>query len=326
MIFPSHKQNIFTLIFSKYKGKIRCPSFLWQIWAAALLCLWGLGGTPAWGAAHLKAQEEAALFSLADLGGVEMSTKTVTVEVYVSPHLELNACRRILPLAWERVQQFYARLGVNLVQAPGQPEPGTLAPTQRLRVELLPHKEWLNRSFKAFNVAPPFRLRFLQVCRDKCAFAHLPLSTIHISFKRFEETELRTATKKAGQNREWLANLLIHELGHLMGLYHTDEFANDHIPEVLPDKSPNFMSQKIAFKPRLGFVEQQKLLVHSYLAKGKVYRQYEQVDFDPLRYLEMVKVHNGFKEPLPQVTKMAQQVRKKGKVKTFDDDDEDDDE
>jgi len=289
-----------------------------------LLCLWGLAGSPAWGATHLKAQEEAALFSLADLDAVDLSTKTVTVELYVSPHPELNACRRMLPQAWERVVRFYARLGVNLVQAPAQTQPGGLAPARRLRVELLPHKEWLNRSFKAFNVAPPFRLRFLQVCRDKCAFAHLPLSTIHISFKRFEETELRSSPGKAGQNhRDWLANLIIHELGHLMGLYHAHEFANDKIPEVLPDKTPNFMSQKIAFKPQLGFVEQQKRLVHSYLSQGKVFRQYEQVDFDPLRYLELVKVHNGFKEHLPKVAKIAQKV-KKGKAKTFDDDDEDD--
>ena len=50
------------------------------------------------------------------------------------------------------------------------------------------------------------------------------------------------------------------------------------------------------------------------------------MDFDPLRYLELVKLHNDFHEPLPKVGKMAQKV-KKGKIKTFDgeDDDEDDD-
>lgn len=276
------------------------------------------------GAAQLSAQEEAALFSLADLGPVDLSPKTVHVEVFVSPNPELNACRRMLSRAWEQVQQFYARMGVNPVQAPAAPEPGKLAPAQRLRVELLPHKEWLNRSFKAFNVEPPFRLRFLQVCRDKCAFAHLPLSIIHISFKRFEETELSGAPRSKGETRDWLANLLIHELGHLMGLYHAHEFTNDKIPETLPDKTPNFMSQKIAFKPRLGFAERQKLLVHSYLSKGKVYRQYEQVDFDPLRYLELVKIHNGFKERAPQRTKTAADTKSKGGPRTFDDDDEDD--
>ncbi|MBM4294706.1 MAG: hypothetical protein FJ126_07380 [Deltaproteobacteria bacterium] len=324
MMFSSRKHYIFTLIFRKNKGKNRGSGWFGHFCLIALLGLGGLGGAPALGAANLSPQEEAALFSLADLGPVDLSPKTVTVEVFVSPNSELDACRRMLPLAWERVQQFYARMGVNLVYAEGRPEPGALARTQRLRVELLPHKEWLNRSFKAFNVEPPFRLRFLQVCRDKCAFAHLPLSIIHISFKRFEETELKDSPGKTGQNRDWLANLLVHELGHLMGLYHTDEFTNDKIPEVLPDKTPNFMSQRIAFKSRLGFVERQKLMVHSYLSQGKVYRQYEQVDFDPLRYLEKVRVHNGFRERAPQKTKTAPDAKGRSQPRTFDDDDEDD--
>ena len=100
---------------------------------------------------------------------------------------ELADCRRMLAQVWEQVRQFYARMGVNLVEVSGQAQPGPLAPAKRLRIELLPDRQWLNQSFKAFDVAPPFQLRFLQVCLDKCAFAHLQLSTIHVSFKRFQE-------------------------------------------------------------------------------------------------------------------------------------------
>ena len=279
-----------------------------QTWAAGPLLLLILGLLVAGAVAKdLTPQEEAALFSLADLGQVDLSPKEVVVELYVSPDAELSACRRMMPLAWERVQQFYARLGVNLRLETAGAAPGPLTPARRLRVELLPHKEWLTKSLKAFDVAPPFRLRFLQVCKDKCAFAHLPLSTLHISFKRFQETELSPDPGKARQNRDWLANLLIHELGHLMGLYHAHEFTNDPIPVSLPpDRTPNFMSHRIALKSDLGFVEHQRLLVHSYLGGGKVFQQYRQVDFDPLRYLELVKRHNGYREPLPQVAKMDQ--------------------
>jgi hypothetical protein len=67
-------------------------------------------------------------------------------------------------------------------------------------------------------------------------------------------------------------------------------------------------------------------MVHSYLSGGKVFQQYQQVNLDPLRYLELVKRYNGFQEPLPaKATKMAHRVKKSGKIKTFDDNDDEDD-
>jgi hypothetical protein len=241
-------------------------------------------------------QGKAALFSYQDLGPVDLSPKKLAVEVYISPSPELAACRRLLAQVQDQVQQFYARLGVDLVFIPGGPNPGPLAPARRLRIELLSDKEWLDKSFKAFGIAPPFKLHFLQVCRDKCAFAHLPLSTTHISFTRFEQAQLSPDPRDEPLNRNWLANLLCHELGHLLGLYHADEFANDPIPVRGPSGTPNFMSQEIAFQKTMGFVEFQRLLIHSYLGHGKVYRQYQAVNFDPLRYIELVKAANNYQE------------------------------
>jgi hypothetical protein len=295
-----------------------------RLLALALLLLTALAVPGS--ARALTPQEERALFSFGDLGPVDLSTKKLTVEVYISPAPELTDCRRLFPLVWQQVQAFYARMGVLMEEVTGGPEPGPLAPARRLRVEFLSDKEWLGRSFKAFHVSFPFRLRFLQVCKDKCAFAHLNLSTVHISFKRFQKAQLSERPEEADLNRGWLANLMVHELGHLLGLYHAHEFVNDPVALGLTDNgAPNFMSQNIAFKASLGFGEFQKRLVHSYLGLGKVYRQYQEVDFDPLRYLELVKSVNGFKEPLARVAKTAGRVGKKGKAKTFDGDDDDDD-
>lgn len=295
------------------------------VWGTTLILSLLLAVAGVASAKDLPPQEEMALFSHGDLGKVDLSPKKVELEIFVSPSPELAACRRMIAQVQDQIQQFYHRLGVYLVYVPAGPIPGPLAPAQRLRMELLSDKEWLDKSFKAFEVAPPLRLRFLQVCRDKCGYSHLPLSTTHISFKRFEQAQFSPDLKDEFLNRNWLANLLIHELGHLLGLYHAHEFTNDPIPVRLPDRTPNFMSQKIAFKRTMGFVEFQRLLIHSYLSKGKVFQQYQAVNFDPLRYLELVKAANNYREPLPKVNKMAQRVMKGNSPKTFDDEEEEED-
>ncbi len=242
--------------------------------------------------------EEAALYSLKDLGPLNYAPKTLTVEVYTASVDELRPFLRMFPAVWGKVEEFYRRLGITLLHVPGTPRPGMLVPAQRLRLEALPFREWLARSYQAFNVAPPFRLSFLSVCQNKYAFAHLPLSVVHFSYRRFQEAVLSNEPGGARLNQHWLANVIIHELGHLMGLYHAHEFLNDPVEEFLPDgKTPNFMSHYLTHKGELGFVPWQQAVVHSYLGKGKIYEQYRRVDFDPLRYLELVKQHNGFREP-----------------------------
>jgi len=288
-------------------------SFLWLVFPASILAETEDSG--------LDPQSEAALYALSGLGPVDLNPKTVQVEVYVSPDLEMQGFLRLLPEVWPRVQRFYRRLDVNLVQTPGRGAPGALTPARHLRLEVLPHQQWLQRSFQAFKVAPPFRFRFLKVCEDKYAFAHLPLSVIHFSFGHFNRDILSSEPGAEPQNRQWLANLLSHELGHLLGLYHAHEFVNDPIPEMLPDgKTPNFMSHHLAEAGELGFVGFQKLLVHSYLSQGKVYQQYRQVEFDPLRYLELIKRHNGFREPNPH--KKAPRVESQACQGLEDDEDE----
>jgi hypothetical protein len=238
------------------------------------------------------------LFSLADLGPVDLSPKRVLVEVYVSPYPELTPFHRLFPQAWQRVANFYARMGILLEKVSGTASPKSLSPTKRLRLEVLTHKEWLDRTLKAFQVAPRFRPRFMLVCQDKYAFAHLNLSTIHIDFKHFQCDICSTQLGEAKKNPERLAHLIIHELGHLFGLYHAHEFVNDPIPEYQPDgKTPNFMSHYLAESGELGFVEFQRRLVHSYLSGGQVFQQYRYVDSDPLRYLELLKQHNNYQEP-----------------------------
>lgn len=282
-------------------------------------------GLKAASSANLSYQEEAALFSLTDLEPLDLSPKTVAVEVYVSPAPELRPFQQLLPQIWPRVQDFYAQMGVLLKLVPGQARSEPLNPRTRVRLEALTHKEWLARTYQAFKVEPPFRFRFLKVCQDKYAFAHLHLSTIHLDARRFQEEICGEGGKRTLQIRNF-AHLLIHELGHLFGLYHAHEFINDPIPEFLPDgRTPNFMSQHLVDYKEVGFTDWQRRLVHSFLSGGKVFQQYRQVDFDSLRYLELIKVHNRYLEPLPKNAGLPLKPLAFGDYEDEEDEDDDDD-
>ena len=115
----------------------------------------------------------------------------------------------------------------------------------------------------------------------------------------------------------------------MLGLYHSFEFTDDPVAvEARATKTPNFMSFDIAFKSSLGFVDFQKRLIHSYLGGGRVFQQYQQVNFDALNYLDLVKRYNGYQESPPIKTAKAGKISlrvKSDKIKTFDDDDEEDD-
>ena len=280
------------------KSKVMWKKFFLGSFLGLLFLLLSVMGARVMSAEPLSPSQEAELFSLANLGPLDLSPKRVIVEIYASPYPELGSFHNLLQQAWPAVQAFYAKMGVLLEMVPGQAAPGNLSAGKRLRLEALTHDEWLDRTFKAFQVEPPFRTRFTKVCRDKYAFAHLHLSTVHLDFRHFENDICSNGPREARYNPQKLANLIIHELGHLFGLYHANEFVNDPVSELLPDgKTPNFMSQQLTQPRGLGFVEFQKRLVHSYLGGGKVFQQYRQVDFDPLRYLELLKLHNNYQEP-----------------------------
>ncbi|MBI4454071.1 hypothetical protein HY636_05500 [Candidatus Woesearchaeota archaeon] len=96
-----------------------------------------------------------------------------------------------------------------------------------------------------------------------------------------------------------LSTILLHELAHLFGLYHSNNYVNDTIPNK-SDGLPNCM-KPIEFEsdPTKGclFEDVQMKLMHSYLSGGKVFQAYKLVGFDTRKYNFLIGYVNNYNTP-----------------------------
>ncbi|MBI4451575.1 hypothetical protein HY642_06390 [Candidatus Woesearchaeota archaeon] len=91
------------------------------------------------------------------------------------------------------------------------------------------------------------------------------------------------------------ANTIVHEIGHLAGLWHTHQFENDDVPEMVGEL-PNFMSYKELSEGKYGFamLDSQKQQMQDFFKGGKSFRQLEKCGFDFGLYVEYMAAVEGY--------------------------------
>lgn len=92
---------------------------------------------------------------------------------------------------------------------------------------------------------------------------------------------------------------LVHEIGHLAGLYHPTDFPNTKIPKEV-DGRTNVMCRLLP--PSLGgkygfdLTEEQLETVESYFSKGKQFQIFKENNFNTFSYLDHVEESEGYQE------------------------------
>lgn len=227
--------------------------------------------------------EENELFNT-NLENVDMTKKEVKVDVYIDKNPKEKKVFKL-------VTDFYKKMDINLnINYVENIDYDSLT-HNHIAVEILPTDKW-NKKMNELTRGKPHGAEGLASAKERIAL-------------------IKYTPKKDNEHK---ARIIAHEIGHLFLLYHSHQFWDDSLESYTwvkvntrikksiggPVLIPNLMScmkpMIICNKYPLGvdFEESQKKIMHSYLSKGKVYRQFEWAQHDFKKYVNLLEKANNY--------------------------------
>ena len=92
------------------------------------------------------------------------------------------------------------------------------------------------------------------------------------------------------------AGLIVHEIGHIAGLWHSFQYANDKIEDKVNDKT-NVMSYDLPGEGRFGFdmTPEQIQQMRDYFRGGEAYQRLQKHDFNLDKFTDEIAKERGYK-------------------------------
>ncbi|MBW2995001.1 twin-arginine translocation signal domain-containing protein [Candidatus Woesearchaeota archaeon] len=135
----------------------------------------------------------------------------------------------------------------------------------------------------------------------KIAFADVDIVCCRRNIEDAEKKLIRNAAKR-----------LVHEIGHIAGLWHSHEWRNDGIDDMV-NGVPNVMSYNDAvLKGRYGFdmAESQKAHMRAYFEGGKPFQDMKRHGFNLVSYLDEIKRQRNYKPVLKTEIQYYEKMKK----------------
>lgn len=229
------------------------------------------------------------LFDLRGLLNVDLSPKYIRVDVEGTEFALSNEKEAVL----KHIKDFYKEqdvyLDFHLVDLIDKKK---LNPPTHIGLNFSYDSTFIKRPmWKGFARRPIIAHISAEVCLEYYTHAH---------FKEGEVTFRILKERIDKVNRQRIASISVHELGHIFGLFHSHTFSDDPIADYLDEKVPNCMSYKWEVDSHkyplgCGFVGWQKKMIHSYLSKGNVYEGWKLVNYNYPDYYSLVSHSSKYK-------------------------------
>ncbi|NCO11186.1 hypothetical protein CO038_00535 [Candidatus Pacearchaeota archaeon CG_4_9_14_0_2_um_filter_39_13] len=114
--------------------------------------------------------------------------------------------------------------------------------------------------------------------------------------REIEDIEELKRSCKAHNTRS-AAKTIVHEVGHLFGLWHTQQYVNDSYEDLAVSGLPNVMGYLNPVEGKYGFAfdKEQIRQIKDYLKKGKTYTDFRAAGFNLHDYTSKKAEENGWK-------------------------------
>ncbi len=237
------------------------------------------------------------LFNLEELLSdiVDSSNKTIKVDVvgYEKVFGSENNLKKQKDIVFDYVKEFYKKEGIDLeFKFTDKIDKKLLNYTKHLAIEFNENEEELSGKYigranlkkKKITLSPS---KFEDIYDDIWIKIFNSKSITYSEILVEEKENMKQANKD-------VSNSIIHELGHSFGLYHTHYSKSDPFPDYSTKKVPNCMSYEYwDDKKGCDLNDLQKLIIHSYLSGGRIYKAFELVNFDMGDYVMLTSISNN---------------------------------
>lgn len=237
-------------------------------------------------------------FDVDRIGKVALSQKNLYVHIKIAPGAEdFNAISE----TFEVVRQFYSRRKINIVYSSQELEPAY----DKINIMILPQEQY-------DLLFPPERNEKYDPNQHMNTLHPQPEFFYSAGTAQIEGRDVYIRFRDADHDMRYrdlvtrhYANTLKHEIGHMLGLYHTDDVTDDSITDHIGDAhnvmypgSPSFFADDY-----IEFTPLQDKLIHSFMEKGKVWKLLGGKYMNFSHYVENVKLATNLRAQIDRRTK-----------------------